>query len=71
MIGKNIFRLGILRANAIPITFNDTEVKKIYRELKSLDNKLDIVFIDSRLVLNFEHIYGILKIINEEKKRIK
>lgn len=69
IIGKNIVKLGILKANVIPITFNDTEIKKNYRELKSLGYKSDIVFIDSRLILNFEHITGILKIINEEKKR--
>lgn len=64
-----MLNVGSLKVGLIPITFNDTNLKEIYKKLKLIDKEVDISIIDSRLILSIQHIIGILRIINEEKKR--
>ena len=51
------------------ISFFDTDVRNIYDKIKSEDKTINIIFVNSKLVYGFDHILGILKIINEEEKR--
>lgn len=53
------------------VTFFDSNVKRVYEEIKTKPayNKTDLVFLRSNLVFGLEHIVGIMKILNERKKR--
>src|SRR5690348_2619088 len=69
MKSKYILNVGSLKIGLVPTKFNDTNLKEIYKKLKLIDKNVDISIIDSRLILGVQHIVGILRIINEEKKR--
>jgi tRNA threonylcarbamoyladenosine modification (KEOPS) complex Cgi121 subunit len=47
----------------------DNDIKKLYNSLKSIHNDVNIVIVNANIVFGIEHIFGILKIINEEIKR--
>jgi tRNA threonylcarbamoyladenosine modification (KEOPS) complex Cgi121 subunit len=47
----------------------DNDIKKLYNSLKSIHNDINIVIVNANIVFGIEHIFGILKIINEEIKR--
>ena len=47
----------------------DNDIKKLYDNLKSIHNDINIVIVNANIVFGIEHIFGILKIINEEIKR--
>jgi tRNA threonylcarbamoyladenosine modification (KEOPS) complex Cgi121 subunit len=47
----------------------DNDIKKLYNSLKSIHNNINIVIVNANIVFGIEHIFGILKIINEEIKR--
>jgi tRNA threonylcarbamoyladenosine modification (KEOPS) complex Cgi121 subunit len=47
----------------------DNDIKKLYNNLKSIHNDINIVIVNANIVFGIEHIFGILKIINEEIKR--
>lgn len=66
---KYILKVGSLKVGLIPTTFNNTNLKEIYDKLKLIDKEIDIAIIDSRLILSIKHIIGILRIIDEKKKR--
>lgn len=46
----------------------DNNIKKIYDDLKSKHKDTNIVIVNSNIVFGLEHIFGIIKIINEEIK---
>jgi tRNA threonylcarbamoyladenosine modification (KEOPS) complex Cgi121 subunit len=46
----------------------DNDIKKLYNSLKSIHNDINIVIVNANIVFGIEHIFGILKIINEEIK---
>ncbi len=47
----------------------DNDIKKLYDNLKSIHKDINIVIVNANIVFGIEHIFGILKIINEEIKR--
>jgi tRNA threonylcarbamoyladenosine modification (KEOPS) complex Cgi121 subunit len=47
----------------------DNDIKKLYNSLNSIHNDINIVIVNANIVFGIEHIFGILKIINEEIKR--
>lgn len=47
----------------------EKDIKKIYDDFKSKYKDTSIVIVNSDLVYGIEHIYGVMKIINEEIKR--
>ncbi len=47
----------------------EKDIKKIYDDFKSKYKDTSIVIINADLVYGIEHIYGVMKIINEEIKR--
>jgi len=68
----DIIVVGSLKAKIISMTFLDSNVKHVYQEIKDSPNykrKIDLVFLSSKLVFGLEHITGIMKILNERKKR--
>ena len=67
----NIVTVGSLKATVFMVTFFDSNVKRVYEEIKTKPayNKTDLVFLRSHLVFGLEHIVGIMKILNERKKR--
>ncbi|HEU5120833.1 MAG TPA: hypothetical protein VFT71_07570, partial [Candidatus Nitrosocosmicus sp.] len=67
----NIVTVGSLKATFFMVTFFDSNVKRVYEEIKTKPayNKTDLVFLRSNLVFGLEHIVGIMKILNERKKR--
>lgn len=66
---KMIINMDALKAIIVGFSFFDSDVRKVYDKLKSEDKTINIIFINSRLVYGWDHVFGILKIINEEKKR--
>ena len=71
-LGDNIMIVGSLKAKIISMTFfSDSNIKDIYNGIKAnpIYNKADLVFLNSRLVFGYEHILGIMQILNERKKR--
>lgn len=67
----NIVTVGSLKVTVFMVTFFDSNVKRVYEEIKTKPayNKMDLVFLRSNLVFGLEHIVGIMKILNERKKR--
>ena len=61
--------MDALKAIMVGFSFFDSDVRKIYDKLKSEDKTINIIFVNSRLVYGWNHVLGILKIINEEEKR--
>jgi tRNA threonylcarbamoyladenosine modification (KEOPS) complex Cgi121 subunit len=59
-----------LKAIVCGFSLFDTAVRNVYDKIKSEDKSVSIIFVNSRLVYGLDHIVGILKIINEEDKRI-
>jgi tRNA threonylcarbamoyladenosine modification (KEOPS) complex Cgi121 subunit len=47
----------------------DNDIKKLYNSLKSIHNDINIVIVNANIVFGIDHIFGILKIIDEEIKR--
>lgn len=66
---KRIISMDTLKSIIVGFSFFDTDVRKIYDELKSEDKTINIIFVNSKLVYGWDHVLGILKIINEEEKR--
>jgi tRNA threonylcarbamoyladenosine modification (KEOPS) complex Cgi121 subunit len=68
----DIIVVGSLKAKIISMTFSNSNVKHVYQEIKANPNynkKIDLVFLNSKLVFGLEHILGIMKILGERKKR--
>lgn len=68
----DIITVGSLKASVFMVTFFDSNVKRVYEEIKRIKpayDKIDLVFVNSKLVFGLEHIIGIMKIINERKQR--
>ena len=68
---ENIITVGSLKATIFIVTFFDSNVKRVYEEIKAKPayNKTDLVFLRSQSVFGPEHIVGIMKILNERKQR--
>ena len=66
---ERLIKMDALNAIIAGISFFDTDVRNIYDKIKSEDKTINIIFVNSKLVYGFDHILGILKIINEEEKR--
>lgn len=70
--GEDIIVVGSLKAKIISMTFSDSNVKHVYQEIKhnpKYKKKIDLVFLNSKLVFGLDHIVGIMKILSERKKR--
>ncbi len=67
----NIMQVGSLKARMISVTFYDSNVKEYYKKIKtkSTYKETDIVFVNPMLIFGKEHLIGIMRIINEERKR--
>lgn len=64
--------IGSLKAKIIPMKFFiDKNAKETYNEIRANPKykKVDLIFLDSKLVFGREHIVGIMKILSERKKR--
>jgi len=66
---ERLIKMDALNAIIAGISFFDTDVRNIYDKIKSEDNTINIIFVNSKLVYGLDHILGILKIINEEDQR--
>lgn len=66
---KRIISMDTLKSIIVGFSFFDTDVRKIHDKLKSEDKTINIIFVNSKLVYGWDHVLGILKIINEEEKR--
>lgn len=68
---SNIITVGRLKAKVFVVAFFDSNVKRVYEEIKKKPdyNYLDIIFVNTHLVFGIEHIIGIMRIINERKQR--
>ena len=66
---KRMISMDALKAIIVGFSFFDSDIKKIYDKLKSEHKSVNIIFVNSKLVYGWDHVFGILKIINEEKKR--
>lgn len=64
-----IINFGAIKVIIKGFNFFDSDVKKIYDKTKIKVNDVSIIFINSNLVFGLDHLTGILKIINDEKKR--
>lgn len=70
--GEDIIVVGSLKAKIISMTFSDSNVRHVYQEIKDnpkYKKKIDLVFLNSKLVFGLDHIVGIMKILSERKKR--
>jgi tRNA threonylcarbamoyladenosine modification (KEOPS) complex Cgi121 subunit len=67
----NIITVGSLKAAVFIMNFFDSNVKRVYEEIKAKPayNETNIVFLNTKLVFGLEHILGIMRILNEGKKR--
>jgi len=66
---ERLIKMDALNVIIAGISFFDTDVRNIYDKIKSEDKTINIIFVNSKLVYGFDHLLGILKIINEEEKR--
>lgn len=48
---------------------SDTDIKKLYDKVKSIHKNVNLVIVNSNIVFGLNHIFGIIKMINEEIKR--
>ncbi|WP_458718882.1 KEOPS complex subunit Cgi121 [Candidatus Nitrosocosmicus sp. R] len=69
LYNERLIKMDALNAIIAGISFFDTDVRNIYNKIKSEDKTINIIFVNSKLVYGFDHLLGILKIINEEEKR--
>ena len=68
----NVMIFESSKVKIIPMTFfSDSNIKEVYNEIKANPkfNKAELVFLNSKLVFGYEHILGIMQILNERKKR--
>ncbi|MBA3750980.1 MAG: hypothetical protein H0X03_08865 [Nitrosopumilus sp.] len=66
---QDIYQYGELKVLVKGFFLLDNDTKKLYDYIKSKHKNINIVIVNSNFVFGIEHIFGILKIINEEIKR--
>lgn len=66
---KDIYQYDEINVMVKGFFLLDNDIKKLYNSLKSIHNDINIVIVNANFVFGIEHIFGILKIINEEIKR--
>ena len=66
---KDIYQYNEINVLVKGFFLLDNDIKKLYNNLKSIHNNINIVILNANIVFGIEHIFGILKIINEEIKR--
>ncbi len=65
---KDIHTYGEIKVLVRGFVFLDNNIKKLYDRLKANHKETNIVIVNSNIVFGLEHIFGIIKIINEEMK---
>jgi tRNA threonylcarbamoyladenosine modification (KEOPS) complex Cgi121 subunit len=66
---NSIYHYGELKVLVKGYFLLDNNIKKLYDNLKSKHKNINIVIVNSNIVFGIEHIFGIMKVINEEMKR--
>lgn len=69
----DIICVGDLKARMVAVTFHDYNIREIHQKIKTkpLYKETDLVFLNPMLIFGKDHLVGIMRIINEEKKRKK
>lgn len=69
----DIICVGDLKARIVPVTFHGYNIREIHQKIKtkSMYKETDLVFLNPMLIFGKDHLVGIMRIINEEKKRKK
>ncbi len=65
---KDIHTYGEIKVLVSGFFLLDNNIKKLYDSLKANHKETNIVIVNSNIVFGLEHIFGIIKIINEEMK---
>ena len=62
-----------LKARIVSVTFHDYNIREIHQTIKTkpLYKETDLVFLNPMLIFGKDHLIGIMRIINEGKKRKK
>jgi len=66
---EKVIVMDTFKAIIAGFSFFENDVRNIYDRVKSEDKTINIIFVNSKLVYGFDHLIGILRIINEEEKR--
>ncbi len=69
----DIICVGDLKGKIVSVTFHGDNVREIHQKIKTkpMYKETDLVFLNPILIFGKDHLVGIMKIINEEKKRKK
>jgi len=65
---KDIHTYGETKVLVRGFILLDNNIKKLYDSLKANHKETNIVIVNSNIVFGLEHIFGIIKIINEEMR---
>ncbi|MDP8907149.1 MAG: hypothetical protein M3M88_06480 [Thermoproteota archaeon] len=65
---KDIHTYGETKVLVRGFLLLDNNIKKLYDSLKANHKETNIVIVNSNIVFGLEHIFGIIKIINEEMR---
>ena len=69
----DIICVGDLKARIVSVTFHGYNIREIHQKIKAkpMYRETDLVFLNPMLIFGKDHLVGIMRIINEEKKRKK
>ncbi len=65
---KDVYQFGDLKVLIKGFFLLDNNIKKLYDDLKAAHKDTNIAIVNSNIVFGLGHIFGIIKIINEEMK---
>lgn len=66
---KDVYQCEDLKILVKGFFLSDADIKKIYDKIKYIHKDVNLVIVNSNIVFGLNHIFGIIKIINEEIKR--
>lgn len=66
---KDVYQFGELKVLVKGFFVLDNNIKKLYDKIKSTHKDTNIAIVNSKIVFGLDHIFGIIKIINEEMNR--
>ncbi len=66
---KDIYQCEELKVLVKGFFLLDNDIKKLYDKIRSIHKDVNLVIVNANIVFGLDHIFGIIKIINEEIKR--